>query len=52
MTEKDAVKCAGLVDTRLWCLKAKASVDDVFFNNLLNRVTQINNNPKSSSRSS
>ncbi|WP_218813715.1 tetraacyldisaccharide 4'-kinase [Rickettsiella endosymbiont of Dermanyssus gallinae] len=50
MTEKDAVKCAGLVDARLWCLKAKASLDEAFFNSLLNRITQINNNPKSSSR--
>ena len=50
MTEKDAVKCAGLVDSRLWCLKAKASLDEAFFNGLLNRITQINNNPKSSSR--
>lgn len=50
MTEKDAVKCMGLVDARLWCLKAKASLDEAFFNRLLNRITQINNNPKSSSR--
>ncbi|BBB14867.1 tetraacyldisaccharide 4'-kinase [Candidatus Rickettsiella viridis] len=50
MTEKDAVKCRGLVDARLWCLKAKATLDEAFFNSLLNRITQINNNPKSSSR--
>lgn len=48
MTEKDAVKCAGLVDARLWCLKAKAKLDDDFFNALLNRISILNNNPKSS----
>lgn len=48
MTEKDAVKCPGLVDARLWCLKAKPKLDDSFFNVLLNRITTLNNNPKSS----
>ncbi len=48
MTEKDAVKCAGLVDARLWCLKAKAKLDDDFFNALLNRISILNNNLKSS----
>ena len=39
MTEKDAVKCVGLVDARLWCLKAKTTLDETFFNALLNRIT-------------
>lgn len=51
MTEKDAVKCAGLVDARLWCLKAKTTLDASFFNALLNRMTTLSGNPKSSSNS-
>lgn len=52
MTEKDAIKCVGLVDTRLWCLKTKTKLDDSFFNALLNRITTLNSNPKSSLSSS
>jgi tetraacyldisaccharide 4'-kinase len=47
MTEKDAVKCTGLVDARLWCLKAKVKLDETFFNALLKQITQ-GGNPKSS----
>ena len=41
MTEKDAVKCKGLVDARLWCLKVKAKLDDNFLNALLTRITRL-----------
>jgi tetraacyldisaccharide 4'-kinase len=51
MTEKDAVKCTGLVDTRLWCLKAKTTLDKTFFNALFNRITTLSGNLKSSSNS-
>ncbi len=51
MTEKDAVKCTGLVDARLWCLKAKAKIDETFFTALLHRISTLNDNPKSSSNS-
>jgi tetraacyldisaccharide 4'-kinase len=49
MTEKDAVKCVGFVDARLWCLKTKTELDANFLNAILKRITIINNNLKSSS---
>lgn len=52
MTEKDAVKCRGLMDARLWSLKTKTQLDNAFFNALLNRINQISNNLKSSAHSS
>ncbi len=52
MTEKDAVKCEGLVDARLWCLKAKATLDESFYNALLGRITTTSDNVKSSANSS
>ncbi|MDQ8038796.1 MAG: tetraacyldisaccharide 4'-kinase [Rickettsiella sp.] len=39
MTEKDAVKCTGLVDTRLWCLRSKTKLDESFFDALLRKIT-------------
>ncbi|MEN9916625.1 MAG: tetraacyldisaccharide 4-kinase [Pseudomonadota bacterium] len=49
MTEKDAVKCVGFVDTRLWCLTTKTDLDINFLNALLNRINLIDKNLKSSS---
>jgi tetraacyldisaccharide 4'-kinase len=49
MTEKDAVKCVGFVDARLWCLKTKTELDNKFLNAILNRITTIDKNLKSSS---
>ena len=49
MTEKDAVKCVGFVDARLWCLRTKTELDNQFLNALLNRITAIDKNLKSSS---
>lgn len=49
MTEKDAVKCVGFVDARLWCLKTKINLDNNFLNAILNRITVLNKNLKSSS---
>lgn len=49
MTEKDAVKCVGFVDARLWCLKTKTELDNNFLNAVLNRITAIDKNLKSSS---
>jgi tetraacyldisaccharide 4'-kinase len=49
MTEKDAVKCVGFVDARLWCLKTKTELDSKCLNTILNRITVINKNLKSSS---
>lgn len=40
MTEKDAVKCQGWVDPRLWCLKTRTKVDDRFFSALLTKLYQ------------
>lgn len=48
MTEKDAVKCIGFVDTRLWCLKTEIDLDHNFLNAMLNRINVINKNLKSS----
>lgn len=48
MTEKDAVKCVGFVDARLWCLRTKTELDNQFLNALLNRITAIDKNLKSS----
>lgn len=48
MTEKDAVKCVGFVDARLWCLKTKTELDNNFLNAILNRITAIDKNLKSS----
>jgi tetraacyldisaccharide 4'-kinase len=48
MTEKDAVKCVGFVDARLWCLKTKTELDSNFLNAIHNRITLINKNLKSS----
>lgn len=48
MTEKDAVKCVGFVDARLWCLKTKTELDNNFLNAILNRITTIDKNLKSS----
>lgn len=48
MTEKDAVKCVGFVDARLWCLNAKTVLDTSFLKRVLNRITILNNNLKSS----
>lgn len=49
MTEKDAVKCLGFVDARLWCLRTKTALDNNFLNTILNRINLINKNLKSSS---
>lgn len=49
MTEKDAVKCVGFVDARLWCLRTKTALDNNFLNTILNRINLINKNLKSSS---
>lgn len=49
MTEKDAVKCVGFVDARLWCLRTKTELDSNFLKAVLNRITLINKNLKSSS---
>ena len=49
MTEKDAVKCVGFVDARLWCLNTKTELDTNLLNTVLKRVTTLNNNLKSSS---
>lgn len=49
MTEKDAVKCVGFVDARLWCLRTKTALDNSFLNTILNRINLINKNLKSSS---
>ena len=49
MTEKDAVKCVGFVDARLWCLRTKTELDSNFLSAILNRITVINKNLKSSS---
>jgi tetraacyldisaccharide 4'-kinase len=43
MTEKDAVKCEGLADARLWCAPAKAQLDKTFYDALLNRIATISN---------
>ncbi|TLY47549.1 MAG: tetraacyldisaccharide 4'-kinase [Gammaproteobacteria bacterium] len=48
MTEKDAIKCVGFVDTRLWCLKTKTDLDNNFLNTILSRINVINKNLKSS----
>jgi tetraacyldisaccharide 4'-kinase len=52
MTEKDAVKCTGFVDPRLWCLRTKTELDSKFLNAVLNRIILINKNLKSSASSS
>jgi tetraacyldisaccharide 4'-kinase len=49
MTEKDAVKCVGFVDARLWCLKTKTELDNKFLSDILNRIIVIDRNLKSSS---
>lgn len=49
MTEKDAVKCVGFVDARLWCLRTKTALDNNFLNTIFNRINLINKNLKSSS---
>lgn len=49
MTEKDAVKCVGFVDARLWCLRTTIALDNNFLNTIFNRVNLINKNLKSSS---
>ncbi|MFZ0218680.1 MAG: tetraacyldisaccharide 4'-kinase [Candidatus Aquirickettsiella sp.] len=49
MTEKDAVKCVGFVDSRLWCLRTKTELDNNFLNAMLNRIMVIGENLKSSS---
>lgn len=49
MTEKDAVKCVGFVDARLWCLRTKTELDSKFLNAVLNRIIVIDKNLKSSS---
>lgn len=49
MTEKDAVKCVGFVDARLWCLRTKTELDAHFLEAILNRITIIDKNLKSSS---
>ena len=51
MTEKDAVKCIGFVDARLWSLKTKIDLDKHFLNAVLSRITVIGKNLKSSSSS-
>jgi tetraacyldisaccharide 4'-kinase len=51
MTEKDAVKCEGLTDARLWCLKTKTQLDKTFFNALLKCLTTLDDNLKSSANS-
>lgn len=48
MTEKDAVKCVGFVDARLWCLRTKIELDSNFLNAILNRITSTNKNLESS----
>lgn len=48
MTEKDAVKCVGFIDARLWCLSAKIELAADLLKEILNRVANLNNNLKSS----
>ncbi|MGC1854985.1 MAG: tetraacyldisaccharide 4'-kinase [Candidatus Aquirickettsiella sp.] len=47
MTEKDAVKCVGFVDARLWCLKTKTEIDSQFLNAILKQINVIDKNLKS-----
>ncbi|EDP45934.1 tetraacyldisaccharide 4'-kinase [Rickettsiella grylli] len=49
MTEKDAVKCVGFVDTRLWCLRTKTELDNTLLKAILHRITLLDKNLKSSS---
>jgi len=51
MTEKDAIKCEGLTDARLWCLKIKTKLDESFYTTLLHRIVTVSD-PKSSVSSS
>lgn len=48
MTEKDAVKCVGFVDSRLWCLKAITKLDNNLLKSVHSRLIHLNNNLKSS----
>lgn len=52
MTEKDAVKCEGLIDSRLWCLKTKTKLDKTFLSALLKRITTLSSTLKSYANSS
>lgn len=46
MTEKDAVKCNAIADTRHWFLPIEANLPIEFGQSLLNRLREINNGQK------
>ena len=44
MTEKDAVKCRGFASDKCWYLQVNAQIDDVFYQDILQKIANKNAN--------